>query len=615
MPDFRHELDGDEAILFDGAMGTELYQRGVFVSRCYDALCLQKPDLVRSIHRDYRDAGADVLETNSFGANRMKLQGYGMEEETVRINRAAARLAREVARDELFVAGSVGPLGVRIEPYGPTAEGEAREIFAEQARALAEGGVDLFVLETFADLNEIRQAVAACRETGLPVLAQMTIQPEGTTSYGDEPDRLATELEKAGADAVGLNCSVGPAVMLEALHRMVPVTSVPLSAVPNAGLPQEVEGRKMYMASPDYMATYAKKLVQAGVRIVGGCCGTGPDHVEAMAREVGTAGRRPEHVRVAPPPGGEGEEETTEAVELARRSEWGRKLAAGERVTAVELLPPRGSDPEAMIRAARRVSEAGVDAVNVPDGARATMRMGGIAASALVQREAGVEAVTHYSCRDRNLVGMTSDLLGAEALGLHNLLLVTGDPPKTGPYPDATAVFDVDAIGLTNLVRRLNHGRDLGGHPLGSRTSFVIGVGVNPAADNREREMKRWYWKVDAGAEFAVTQPVFEADSLVRFLEHAEREGTRIPVVAGVWPLTRLRDAEFLNHEVPGIRVPESVMDRMRRAQERGEEQAREEGLAVAREVVAEVGGLVEGIQVIAPRGDVEQALALLRTL
>ncbi len=614
MPDFREALESDRVVLFDGAMGTELYRRGVFVNRCYDALSLDEPELIREIHRDYRRAGAEVLETNTFGGNRMRLQSYGDEGRVEEINHAAARLAREEAGEELYVGGSVGPLGVRLEPYGPTSEAEARDIFRQQAELLAEGGVDLLVLETFSDLNELWQAVEACGDLSLPVLAQMTIQPDGRTSYGVEPEQIAADMEDAGADAVGLNCSVGPAGMLEAVERMAESTRLPISAIPNAGMPQEVEGRKMYMASPEYMATYARRLVEAGARMVGGCCGTGPDHIREMARQL-EEGPRP-RPRAAPsvevrPSAGEAEPE--EPTPLAERSEWGGKLDAGDPVTCVEVQPPRGSDPASLLEACRRLDEAGVDAVNVPDGARASVRMGVIAAATLVQREVGIETLAHYTCRDRNLLGMTGDLLGAQALGLRNLLLVTGDPPKTGPYPDATAVFDVDSIGLTNLVRRLNHGQDVGGTSLGSRTEFVIGVAVNPDAEDREREMRRWYWKVDAGAEYAVSQPIFDPASLSEFLSETEKRGTRLPVVASVWPLTGLRNAEFLNNEVPGIRVPERILDRMRRAEEKGEDHARAEGRTVAREIAAEAREMAAGVQVIAPEGDVEQALGVLR--
>lgn len=613
MPDFREALESGRVLLFDGAMGTEIYRRGVFLNRCYDDLSRTAPDLIREIHREYRQAGAEVLETNSFGANRVRLTGYGLQGDVTAINRAAASLAREVAGEERFVAGSMGPLGIRIEPYGPTSDAEAREIFREQAAALAGGGADFFVVETFSDLAEVRQAIAGCREAAdLPVVALMTVQTDGQTTYGARPEQIAVELEAAGADAVGLNCSVGPALMLEAIQEMARATRIPVAAIPNAGLPREVQGRKFYLAEPEYMASYARKLVQVGARIVGGCCGSTPEHIREIANQIRAVAPRIPRITVSSP---REEEAALEPVPLVRRSRWGRKLAEGEMVTSVEILPPKGPDPAGMLESCRWLKEAGVDAVNVPDGARAMMRMGVIAASALIEREVGIETVIHYCCRDRNLLGMMSDLVGAQALGLRNLLLITGDPPKMGPYPDATAVFDIDSVGLTNLVSALNRGQDLGGNAIGSATSFVVGVGVNPGAVDLERELERWYWKVDAGAEFGVTQPVFDVGTLVRFVEEIERRGTRIPIVAGIWPLVSLRNAEFLNNEVPGIDVPEPVMERMRRAQERGKDEARREGCAIAREMLLEVKEVVEGVQVSAPFGKVPYALDVLAAL
>lgn len=616
MPDFRQELRGDRVVLFDGAMGTELYRRGVFINRCYDDLCRTEPETVREIHESYRRAGARVLETNTFGANRFQLQAHGLEEEAADINRAAARLTREAAGDDLFVAGSLGPLGVRLEPYGPTARQEAREAFRAQAAALADGGVDLFVCETFSDLDELAEAVAGCREAAdLPVLAHATVQPDGETSYGDRPADVARRVEETGAEAVGLNCSVGPALLVEAVREMAAATELPVSAMPNAGLPKEVQGRKMYLASPEYMAGYTRKLVEAGASLVGGCCGTRPDHIRRMAGQLRALASRPTAVEVRAGEDGADDDEAPEPVPLEERSGWGRRLARGEELVSAELHPPKGADPGAFLRAGRRLREAGVDAVAVPDAPRASMRMGVVAAASLLQREAGVEAVAHYTCRDRNLLAMGTDLLGAQALGLRNLLLVTGDPPKMGPYGESTAVFDVDSIGLTNLAARLNRGRDLGGHPTGSRTSFVIGVAVNPAAEDMEREMRRWYWKVDAGAEFAVTQPVFDPSRLETFLERVEQEGTRIPVVAGIWPLSSLRDAEFLHHEVPGIEVPEDVLGRMREAEQSGGEAARREGVRIARAVLEEVRPLADGVQVTVPTGGMERALEVLGAL
>jgi homocysteine S-methyltransferase len=616
MPDFREALSTEQVVLFDGAMGTELYRRGVFINRSYDELNCSEPEMIREIHAGYREAGADALETNTFGANRFQLQSYGLEDRVEEINRAGAGLAREEAGDDLFVAGSMGPLGIRLEPYGPTSREEAREAFREQAEALAGGGVDLLVLETFSDLSELEEAVAGCREAAdLPVVAQMTIQPDGETTYGVTPEQIAGEAGELGADVLGLNCSVGPAILLEAVREMAGVTGLPLSAMPNAGLPQEIQGRKMYLASPEYMASYARRLAEAGARLVGGCCGTGPAHIREMAEQLRALSPEPV-LRVSSPGAREPrEEEPPEPVPLEERSEWGGKIARGEAVVSVEVQPPKGPDPEGLVEAGRRLAAAGVDALSIPDQARASMRMGVVAAAALLQRETGLEALAHYTCRDRNLLGMATDLLGAQALGLRNLLLVTGDPPKMGPYGEATGVFDIDSIGLTNLVARLNRGRDLGGNPMDDRTSFAAGVAVNPGAVDLEREMERWYWKVDAGADFAVTQPVFDLSELERFLARTEEEGTRIPVVAGVWPLTALRDAEFLNFEVPGIRVPEPVLERMARAEEDGPAAAREEGLTVARELIEGLRGMVDGVQLTAPGGRLDPVMDLLPAL
>jgi methionine synthase / methylenetetrahydrofolate reductase(NADPH) len=616
MRDFRGLLTDGRPHLFDGAMGTMLYARGVYINRCYDELSLTQPDLVREIHRAYARAGAEILETNSYGANRPKLARHGLEQSLGDINRAAAALAREAGGERVFVAGAVGPLGVRIEPYGPTARDEARAYFREQAEALAEGGVDLFVLETFADLEEIHQAILGVKDAAdLPVVAQMMVREDGTTAYGSDVALLAERLGEWGADVVGLNCSVGPNAMLAAADRMVSSAGGrPVSMQPNAGLPRDVDGRTMYMASPEYMASYTARLIRKGVRFVGGCCGTTPEHVAAMAGALRmlSPGRGPQvSVQPAEPEGAL----PKEPVPLAERSAWGRKLAAGEFLTTVEIVPPRGANPGPMLEGVRLLKEAGVDGVNVPDGPRAQSRMGALATAVLVQQQVGMEAVVHYCCRDRNLLGMLSDLLGAEALGLRNLLLVTGDPPKMGPYPDATAVFDIDSIGLTNLVSRLNRGLDPGGNSLGEPTRFVVGVGVNPGADDFEHEMRRFYWKVEAGAEYCITQPVFDLAQLERFVRRIERDGLRIPVIAGVWPLVSARNAEFLANEVPGVVVPDEVMARMRSASARGREEGAAEGTAIAQEMLAAALPLIQGVQVSAPFGRVPLALRVFEVL
>lgn len=618
-------LDPSRIVLFDGAMGTMLYGKGVFINQCYDELNLRAPDLVSEVHRAYVKAGAQVLETNSFGANRIKLTQYGLEAQVRDINVAAAKLARAAAGEKALVAGAVGPLGVRLEPYGPTSLEEAREAFAEQMRALKEGGADLFILETFSDLHEIQQAILAARDVspGMPVVAQMTVGEDGHTPYGAGVQDVARRLDEWGADIIGLNCSVGPQTILECIEKMAAVTTRKLSAQPNAGMPRQVEGRQIYMASPEYLATYARHLAQAGAKVVGGCCGTTPDHIHAMCE--GIRPLQPRHAgnyrvdeRAAPRGTGDSGLGTGDAspvgvqpVAFAERSRFAKKIANREFVTSVEIVPPRGVDASRMIADVAKLKVAGVDAVNVPDGPRAQSRMGALLTSVLIEQQVGIETVTHYACRDRNLLGMLSDLLGAAAVGLRNMLIITGDPPKMGPYPDATAVFDVDAIGLTNLVRNLNRGLDPGGNKIGEPTRFAIGVGVNPAAIDLAHEIKRFEWKVDAGAEYAITQPVFDVEQLEKFLGKIEH--VRIPIIAGIWPLVSLRNAEFLANEVPGVTVPPATIERMRKASGESKERGVAEGIAIAREMLARVRPLVQGAQVSAPFGKVELALDVFR--
>jgi homocysteine S-methyltransferase len=588
-------------------MGTMLYAKGFFLNVCYDELALKQPQLVREVHEEYVRAGAEILETNTFGANPVKLGAHGLADDTERINRVAAELARAAAGDRASVVGAIGPLGLRLEPFGPTSRDEARDRFRRQVDGLIAGGVDGFVLETFSDIEEIHAALRAVREAcDLPAVTQMTIGDDGLTAYGTTPEDFARQLAEWGADVIGVNCSVGPAGVLDAVERLAKATDRPLSAQPNAGLPKDVGDRKIYLASPEYMASYARRMVEAGARFIGGCCGTTPEHIRKMRDYLASvAPRQPSVVvsreAVIATSGGVAE------IPLAQRSRWGKKLAAGEFVTSVEIVPPKGVNAEPMFAQCRALKAAGVDAVNVPDGPRAQSRMGVLPSAMLIEREVGLETVIHYCCRDRNLLGMLSDIMGAAAAGLRNILIITGDPPKMGPYPDSTAVFDIDSIGLTNLVYRLNHGLDPGNNPIGAPTRWAIGVGVNPAAVDPDRELSRFHWKVDAGAEFAVTQPVFDPRQLEAFLKKVE--GYRIPIVAGIWPLLSLRNAEFLANEVPGVSVPDEVLARMRAAQEKGKEAALAEGVQIAREMFARVRGMVQGVQVSAPFGKVEVAL------
>ncbi len=617
MSNFRDFMQEDRVRVFDGAMGTMIYHKGVYINRSYDELNLSSPDLIIEIHHEYLKAGAEIIETNTFGASRLKLAQQGLDDRLAEINIAAAKLARKAiesgARHDAFVAGAISPLGVRIEPYGPTSVEEAKDLFKEQAQALLEGGVDCFVLETFHDLAEIEQAIKAIREVGdVPIFAQMTINDHLQTAYGTPLEIITTRLDKLldtnGIDVMGLNCSVGPNAILAAIDKIRPLTTRRLSAQPNAGNPRDVQGRQMYMASPEYMAKYAKRLISAGAKFVGGCCGTTPEHIKLIVDAVRalSPGRRTVNAITI-----EEQKVQVEPVPLADRSKLAHKVANHQFVTSVEIVPPKGIDPAKMLEGVRQLKAAGVDAVNVPDGPRAQTRMGALAVSLLIEQQVGIEAVTHYCCRDRNLLGMQSDLLGAAALGLRNFLLITGDPPKMGPFPDATAVFDIDAIGLTNMVNRMNHGLDPGGNPIGQPTAFFIGVGVNPGAIDLDHEIRRFEWKVEAGAEYAITQPVFDVAQLKAFLKRIEH--CRIPIVSGIWPLTSFRNAEFLNNEVPGVDVPQNILDRMRKCDNGAAALA--EGVKIAQEMLAEVRPFVQGVQVSAPFGKIQHALEVFEVL
>jgi methionine synthase / methylenetetrahydrofolate reductase(NADPH) len=598
-------------VLCDGAMGTLLYSKGIFINRCYDELNISQPDLIRAIHHEYLQAGAEIIETNTFGANAFRLARHSLADKVHEVNRVGARLAKEAAKSfDVWVAGSVGPLGTRIEPLGKTSFEEARQAFREQIEALAEGGVDLLMMETFGYLEELHQAMLAAKDVGakLPLVVQVTIDEDGNCLDGSDPQTFAPRLEDWGADVIGCNCSVGPVAMLDAVERVRALTSLPLAAQPNAGIPRSVEGRNIYLCSPEYMASYARKFVAAGVRIVGGCCGTTPDHIRVMksALRAGEARGKSASSQVS----STAAPRATPAQPLEERSLLGAKLARGEFVTMVEVVPPKGTDIQKELEGSRFLKSVGVDAVNIPDSPRASARMSNQALSLLVQREAGIDAILHYTCRDRNVLCIQSDLLGAAAVGIKNLICITGDPPKMGNYPDATAVFDVDAIGLVNIVHNLNRGLDLGGNPIGAGTGFVIGVGANPGLTDLNEEIRRFEFKVAAGAEYAVTQPVFDIRLLENFLRRIEH--CRIPVVAGIWPLVSVRNAEFMKNELR-VSVPDSILERMARAQT--PEAARAEGVAIAREMLLAVRHTVQGAQISAPQGRYSSAVDVLEAL
>jgi methionine synthase I (cobalamin-dependent)/5,10-methylenetetrahydrofolate reductase len=597
-------------VLCDGAMGTLLYSKGIFINRSYDELNLSQPELIRTVHQDYLHSGAEVIETNTFGANRVRLARHSLADKVRDINRGGAQLARDAAKSfDVWVAGSVGPLGVRIEPLGKMAFEEARDIFREQIKALEEGGVDLLILETFGYLEELHQALLAARDVNpeLPVVASVTVDEDSNCLDGSDPEHFTRKLTEWGADVIGVNCSIGPAAMLDAVERMRAVTSTPLAAQPNAGMPRSVDGRNIYLCSPEYMASYARKFVTAGVQLVGGCCGTTPDHTRVMksALRVGEAKAPRAQAATAPP-----SLSAKPALAIGNRSRLGAKLAAGEFVTMVEIVPPKGTDIRKEVEGARFLKSVGVDAINIPDSPRASARISNQALSLIVQREVGIEAVLHYTCRDRNVLGIQSDLLGASAIGIHNLICITGDPPKMGNYPDATAVFDVDSIGLVNIVHNLNRGLDIGGNPIGTGTRFVIGVGANPGLPNIDEEIRRFEYKVEAGAEYAVTQPVFDLGLLDKFLKRIE--SCRIPVVAGIWPLVSIRNAEFMKNELR-VSVPDAIFERM--AATTSPEAARAEGVAIAREMLTAVRGMLQGAQISAPMGKYTAAVDVLEAL
>ncbi|MBA3270063.1 MAG: bifunctional homocysteine S-methyltransferase/methylenetetrahydrofolate reductase [Acidobacteria bacterium] len=603
----------DERVLVcDGAMGTQLYAKGVFINRCFESLNLSDPDLVGSVHAEYVRAGADIIETNTFGANRIKLRAFGLSDKVGAINLEGARIARKVVGDKAYVAGAIGPLGIRIEPWGKTGVDEAEQYFTEQATALVAGGVDLFMLETFRDLNEIGAAIAAVRRLcDLPIVAQMTTEEDGNSLDGTPPEQFAPLLLARGAAVVGVNCSVGPAPMLESIERLAAVTEARLSALPNAGKPRDIEGRNIYLCSPEYMASYARRFIAQGVRLVGGCCGTTPEHI----RQISAAVRR-----AAPAAGRAAGQSDTRAISVAaaphaltpvpreKKSPLAAKLANGDFVFGVELVAPRGLACAEALNEAKLLAGRRVDVVTVLDSLRTGARMSALSLAVLVQQQAHVETLLQYSCRDKNLLGIQSDLLGAHAMGLRNLLGITGDVRTLGDIPDATAVFDVDSVGLTNVLTRLNHGLDVGGQPIGEPTAFHVGVMVNPAADDLDAELRRFEFKVDAGAEFAVTRPVFDVGAMERFMDRIAR--FRIPIVAGLWPFESVLNAEFMANEVPGATVPEPLLHRMQRTKDDGA--ASQEGIEIAQELGSALRSMVQGLHVSAPSGRLSLALRTL---
>jgi len=589
----------DNLVLLDGAMGSLIYEKGVFIDKCYDELNLSRPDLITSIHEEYVRAGARVIETNTYGANRFKLKSHNLYDRIEEINRKGVELARKAAGPKVYVAGSMGPSGMEIEPWGETTLEEVFSGYAEQARLLHEAGADLIILETFQDIREMEQAIRAIKSVSdRPVVAMMTVGEDGKTRYGVDLEDVTAALTASQASVIGLNCTVGPKPMLDFVERMSRLTHKPLCIMPNAGRPQYTDGRMIYMSTPEYFSVYTKRFIEIGVRVLGGCCGTTPDHISKMANALAMKQTRIQHsinIGIKPVT----EEPLPDPVPVAEKSKLSKKIISGKQVVLVEMVPPRNTDITKPLEGARLLLEHHVDAINIPDGPRASARMTGLALSVLLQNQVNIETVLHYTCRDRNLLGMQSDLLGATAMGIRNILAITGDPPMIGDYPQATAVFDIDAIGLVHLINNLNHGIDVGQKRIGDPTSFFTGVGVDPNSVNPENEIYRLRLKREAGAEYVITQPVFDVDSLERFLEKADLGD--LSLITGIWPLVSLRNAEFMKNEVPGVYVPDEVISRIATFETKDDQL--KAGIEIAREMVERVRGFVQGIQVSAPFG------------
>jgi homocysteine S-methyltransferase len=601
------ELLARGVVIGDGAMGTMLYSKGIFVNTCFDELNLTSPALVKEIHQQYVNAGADFIETNTFGANEFKLARFGLAEKLAQINSAAVKIAKECAGDKALVAGAVGPLGIDIAQGGRISEKEIINTFANHIKTLLD--TDFILLETFGNLKELLLAIAAAGEVcELPIVAQLAINEYNETLYGDRLDTAIKSVSEIGqVVAVGLNCSLGPAAMLESLDVIKKATTKPISLQPNAGLPRSVEGRTLYMCTPEYMAEYAKRFYEKGVKIIGGCCGTTPEHIRQIVKAVrplekaGSA--RPVAIGVSP---AAKQAVRQKAALLKDKSKLGAKLAAGQKVITIEISPPRGADVTELLERVRICQKAGVDAVNIPDGPRASSRLSAMITAIKIEQSCGIETILHFCCRDRNIIAMQSDLLGIHTVGLRNVLVITGDPPKLGEYPDATGVFDLDSIALTKVVSDLNCGIDIAGNGFSSATAIAVGVGANPVAMDLKREIERYKKKVEAGAEFAITQPVFDADSLKKFLD--ETGDCKIPVIAGIWPFTSFKNAEFMANEVPGVVVPQKILDRMVKTKDARD--SKKAGIEIARELMEQISGLVGGFAISAPFGNVKMALA-----
>ena len=597
----------EDVLIFDGGIGTEIYKNNFFINTCFEDLSLTAPKVISGIHKEYYEAGADVITLNTFGANRNKLSKFGLGDKVKEINTASVNLARECVGEDVLLAGSVGPIG-KI-PYGSgIKDDDIVEMLVEQISTLKNAGADFIIFETLPNFKDAEFAVKAINQVkGIPYVISFTVNREGESARGGTLPKLLSSFHNVDfkPTAVGLNCGVGPEGLLTALEKLIPVCGYPIIAQPNVGVPKHVDNRTFYMTSPEYFTTYAVRYVNLGVRGIGGCCGTSPEHIKDMARSIRplTKNAFSKHGEVEV-----SEDIAQEPVLTENKSKLGAKLAKGEWIKTIEIVPPKGYELESTIKKAIQCRDAGIDAINIPDGPRASSRMSPIITSHFIQEKAQIETVLHFCCRDRNLIGMQSDLLGCATADIKNMLFVTGDPPKLGEYPYASAVFDADSIGMVKIQANLNKGIDLGGNALSKKTEALIGVGADPNAIDFEREINRTKEKIDAGAEFIITQPVFDTKSLFVFLDRID--DYKVPVIAGIWPLASYRNAEFMQNEVPGVVVPDQIMERMAKAETK--EEQREEGIKIAKESIAAIKDRVQGVQVSAPFGNVNTAIRVI---
>ena len=629
-------------LLCDGAMGSLLYARGITYEQCFDALNLTQPDLIQGIHTEYIHAGAQIIETNTFGANRARLETFNLGDKVRDINFKAVRLvreAREISGLPIFIAGAVGPSGRPLQEPGEQRLRELRSIFREQIEALLEGGAELIILETFSSLPELRQAVLAAQEAGgAPIVAQMSFDEDGHTLSGQSAARVAAVLNDLGVSVIGANCSVGPAATLDVLQEMIASvqqqpsmnkeSSLPLfSAQPNAGLPTRIGNRFFYMATPDYFADYTLRFAQTGVRLIGGCCGTTPRHIAAMRKALdehygtipgGINGAVKEALPIQPIEitNGKGTiagliEEEVILPQQGTLTGLQAKLASGEFVVSVELDPPKGLNPSKILEGAILMQKAGADFINIADSPMARVRMSCMALARLIQDHLGIETIIHFTTRDRNLMALQSELLGAHALGIRNILALTGDPLHVGAYPNTTGVWDVDSVGLIQMIRGMNEGHDAAGSSIGAHASFHIGAALNLNMTEEETalEIEKYQRKIEAGAQFIMTQPIYELAPLERFLDRVGKPP--IPMLLGCIPLHSSRHAEYLHNEVPSIIIPDHVRARMRAANEHGHE----EGLLLAQELLSTARSMVQGVYLMPSYGRYDVVSALTQML